>query len=246
MSEILKTEAIVLNKLDYSETSKIVTLFTENYGKISAIVKGAKRPKSKIGLIIDPLNYLQVVIYAKSSRDMQILSDASTISYFPHIKESYEKLKYAFAIIELLKYLTPEHEENKLLFKGVSRILSLIDESSEDDKILFLRFFLFFLKQLGYELQFDKCVVCNKSDFNKNGIIYSLQTGLLCRNCKQGFPEDLQIDAELFNMIHCLKFNKKINNISNNYLDKFIFFLEKYLKYHIHGFGGLKSLHNFV
>ncbi len=99
MSDIIKTEAVVLSKLNYGDTSSIVSLYTETDGKLSAIIKGGRGPKSKNGKIIDPLNHLQVIIYKKMSRDIQILSDANLISHFVTITEKFDATKYSFAII---------------------------------------------------------------------------------------------------------------------------------------------------
>ncbi|MCH7771446.1 MAG: DNA repair protein RecO, partial [Bacteroidetes bacterium] len=74
MSKIIKTEAIVLSKMNYRDTSIITIVYTEELGKISAIVKGGRSPRSKFGMIIDPLNHLQIIIYLKESREVQLLS----------------------------------------------------------------------------------------------------------------------------------------------------------------------------
>ena len=52
MSEIIKTEAVVLSKLNYGDSSSIASLFTEDFGKLSVIVKGARSPKSKYGKLL--------------------------------------------------------------------------------------------------------------------------------------------------------------------------------------------------
>jgi len=44
---LVKDTAICIRAVDYSETSQIVTFFTRATGRISAIAKGSKRPKSK-------------------------------------------------------------------------------------------------------------------------------------------------------------------------------------------------------
>ena len=86
MSDIVKTEAVVLSKINYGDTSSIVSLYTESDGKISAIVKGGRTQKSKLGKIIDPLNHLQIIIYKKNSRDVQLLTSADLVSHFVNIK----------------------------------------------------------------------------------------------------------------------------------------------------------------
>jgi len=74
---------VVLSKLDYGDSSVIVSLYTKENGKLSAILKGGRNPKSKLSLIVDPLNYLEVILYNKSSRDVQILTEADIKGHFP-------------------------------------------------------------------------------------------------------------------------------------------------------------------
>src|ERR1035437_2213847 len=143
MSKLIKTAAIVLSKLNYGDSSSIVSLFTKEYGKLSAILKGGRNPKSKLSLIVDPINYLEVIFYNKPSRELQILSSADIKAHFHKIKEDLDKLKYAHSVIELVKNLSVEHEVNKKLFSGIIRILELIAEGKENPAVLFGRFFLF-------------------------------------------------------------------------------------------------------
>ena len=144
MSEIIKTEAIILKKIDYGDSSKIVSLYTKDLGKLSAIVKGAKSSKSRIGRIVDILNYIQVVLYKKENREIQLITQADLIAHYPKIKSDLNKVKYASAVLELVYTLTLENEENTKMFKGIIRILSLMETSEEQPGILLLRFILFF------------------------------------------------------------------------------------------------------
>ena len=52
-----KCEGIVLRTTDYGETNKIITLFTREWGKIGVMAKGAKKPKSRLAAITQPLTY---------------------------------------------------------------------------------------------------------------------------------------------------------------------------------------------
>ena len=144
MSEIIKTEAVVLSKMDYRDSSNILSLYTKDFGKLSVIHKGARSPKSKKGFITEPLNHLQIIIYKKETRDLQYLSSVDLISHFPRIKENLDKLKFSLAILELVKKLTPENETSSRLFNGLIRILFLLDSSNERPNITFGKFFLFF------------------------------------------------------------------------------------------------------
>ncbi len=242
MSEIITTEAIVLSKLKYGDTSKIVTLYTKDFGKLSAIVKGGRNSKSNIGAIVDPMNHIQIVLYKKDTREIQLISSADLINHFRHVKEEFERLEYSQAILELLKKLTVEHEVNLRLFKGVVRILNLLDTSNELPVITFGRFFIFFLSELGYEIQLEKCCVCGKANLENIELSYNFDLGILCNVCRKNHLESISISSELFKYMVCLKTNKKIETLSNGTAEKAVVFMERYLKFHIPDFKGIQSI----
>src|SRR5512135_3314151 len=99
MSEILKTEAVVLSKLKYGDTSLIASLYTKDYGKLSGIIKGGRNPKSKMGSVVNPLNHLEMVLYKKDTRDIQLISSVSIIAYYQGINDNFDKLKYGLSIL---------------------------------------------------------------------------------------------------------------------------------------------------
>lgn len=242
MSDIIKTEAIVLSKINYGDTSSIVSLYSESEGKISAILKGGRSPKSKIGKIVDPLNHLQIIIYKKNTRDIQILSSADLISHFVKIKENLESLKYAFAIIELVKTLSVDDEPNKKLFKGLIKILNYLEIDKEPATVLFGKFLLFFISELGYDLAIDKCGICGKQNKPNGAVGFDLEIGFVCADCLQSHSGLQYISAELFNYLFCLKNNKIVETISIDLANKFDLLLEQYLKHHLPDFKGIQSL----
>jgi DNA repair protein RecO (recombination protein O) len=243
MSEIIKTEAVVLSKMDYRDSSNILSFYTKDFGRLSVIHKGARSPKSKKGFIAEPLNHLHIIIYKKDSRELQLLSSADLISHFPHVKEDLDKLKYSFAILELIKKLTPEDETNTKLFNGLTRILFLLDSSYENPKITFGRFFIFFLKEIGYEIQLNKCLSCQTNLMNGDSIGYNFELGAFCSRCLSNFRIDFKISPELFNYLICLKQNKSAEIYKNFTADRAIIFMERHLKFHIPDFKGIISFH---
>lgn len=244
MSEIIKTEAVVLNKMNYGETSIIAAIFTEELGRISVIVKGARSPKSKYGRIVDLINHLSIVIYKKDSRDIQLLSSADIINHYPDIKKDLNKLKFAYSIAELVKNLLAEHEVNKRIFKGIVRILSRLNSGEEPAEVTFGRFFIFFLKEIGYELQIESCVICGKKEFTGD-CFYNFDKGLICGECKKPAVDIYDVNLELLNYLNCLKYDESINKIDYLMFHKAIIFMENHLKYHVPDFKGISSINLF-
>jgi len=242
MSEILKTEAVVLSKLNYSDSSKIVSLYTLSNGRISAIVKGGRRKNSKIGNIVDPLNVIDVILYKKESRDIQLISDAVLISHSPNIREDLDKLKFSYAVFELVRNLTLENETNERLFKGIKRILNLFNLGEEISEVVFCRFYFFFLQEIGYDIQVKHCAVCNKDLLNNGDFFFNYNKGIICAGCGENQLTNYQVSTELFNYFVCLKHSQFMQNWDKKLLGKVISLLESFTKFHINDFKGINSL----
>jgi DNA repair protein RecO (recombination protein O) len=241
MSEIVKTEAVVLSKMNYGDSSSIASLFTEDLGKLSVIVKAARSPKSKYGKIVDPLNYLSVVLYKKESREIQLLSQADIVEHYPNIKNNLSKLGYAYGVVELVKNLLADHEVNKKIFKGMVKILSRLNSVDENPEVTFGRFFIFLLKEIGYELQIDFCAICGKDKFTGD-LYYNFDKGLICGECKKTVVAIYDVNLELLEYLNCLKNNESTVTFNNLIFRKAINFMENHLKYHVPDFKGISSL----
>ena len=242
MSELLKTHAVVLKKLDYGDTSRIIHFFTEDFGKISGILKGARSPKSKLGLVADTFNYVQIVLYKKDTRDVQLVSEVDLLNHFQNIKDDFNRIKYASAIIELLLNLTMENEQHQKMFMGTVRALELLNSITENPKLVFAKFFLFFIKEIGYEFRTSNCSICGKNIDNNSPKYFSYETGIICDECKIDRPLNMELNKELFNSLQCLRFKNNEIIFEDKNVEKIIWMLEKFLKYNIHEFKGLKSL----
>ncbi len=245
MAHLIKTDAIVLSKLNYGDTSKIAHLYTEEVGKLPVIIKGARGTKSKIGMIVDPLNSIQVVLHTKETREIQLLTQADLLLSPANIKEDLERIKYASAAAELVYSLIPEHEPNPRLFNGLKKIIGHFNDTGLDPKVMFIRFFLFFIKEIGFEFRFSECNDCGRDLKTGELVYFSLQKGILCSDCRENHILFMDFSQELLQNLICL--SSKNNDIPADIksLDKVIVFLEKYLSSHIPEFRGIKSLHTY-
>ncbi|MGE5457863.1 MAG: DNA repair protein RecO [Methanococcaceae archaeon] len=245
MSEIVKTEAIVLSKMNYGESSKIAVFYTYDSGKLTGIIKGARSAKSSFGLKIDPLNQLQLVLYKKHNREMQLITQAELVNSYHRIKEDFDSIKYATAVLELINVLTIEEEINHRIFKGLVRILSLFEQAAEPPPILLIRFILFLLTEIGYHIQFDNCAQCHKPINETDKFSFSFEHGILCNDCSEGFSNSFIISKELFILIKGLSNKNNTIIVGSHGADNAINFLEKFIKYHVPDFKGIKSIHLF-
>ena len=137
--------------------------------------------------------------------------------------------------------MTPENEHNIKLFDGTVRILTLLDSTDENPQLLFIKYFFFFLKEIGYEFQIEHCNICEKKIGIGDEASYNYETGLICSECRKDRLTNFNFSEELFELLICL--NSKRNNIkySEKDLDLIMKMLEKFLMYQLHEFKGLKT-----
>lgn len=240
-----KTEAIVLKSIKQGETSKILTLFTRTFGKMTVIAKGARSAKSKFGGSLEQLNYIAIVFYKKENRDIQLLSQADIILAFPDIKRNLEKMALAAAIGELVYRLEHGEEPNPRLFRLCLDALKAIDQSDDNCMNLLRAFQVRLMAIHGFYANFGKCLKCK--DTCEGGVVFNIsEGGYLCENCKSPETSGFYLSHESISALGAFQkmpFNK-LNDVlpSHNSGQQVDAFIETYLRYHTEGFWQLNAL----
>lgn len=146
---IVTDEAIILRSVKFGDTSKILTLYSKNNGKINCIVKGARNIKSKVLGVIEPFNHITIVFYNKQNRDLQMLSKAETIKNFSLIKTDLDKLTICYRILEMMNKAVYDKEHSQELFEMLIKIFSYINENSTENFNPYLYFQIHLCEVLG-------------------------------------------------------------------------------------------------
>lgn len=178
---LYKTEGIVLKSMEYEEADKIVTIYTKDYGKITAIAKGVRKTKSKFGSSLEILTHSNFLIY--KGRNIDIVSQTEILESF--FSTSKEVIKFAFAVncVEVVNRLTEEREINIGLFNLLKEVLHYLKESN-DPKLLTLSFKWQTISILGYRPSLNHCCRCNKSVEDQKEMYFNIKEGgLVCNNC---------------------------------------------------------------
>lgn len=178
-----KTEAIVIRSTNYGEKTKILTLFSREYGKFGLMAKGARSPKSRLAAVSQLFTYAHYVFYGRSG--MPVLNQGDIIESFRDIGQDLTKTSYAAYIVELLDKLTPEFETNPFLFEGLYQTLNAVSEG-KDPEILTRIFEIKMLQASGLRPQLDVCTQCKRTE---GPFLFSVgEGGLLCESCRHQDP----------------------------------------------------------
>jgi DNA repair protein RecO (recombination protein O) len=184
-----KSDAIVLRAVPWSETSFVVTLYTRDFGKVSAVAKGARRLRSPFESSIDLLAKSHVVFIQKSHDALDILTEAKLIRRFRSAQIALLPLYCGYYVAELLITLTEDHQKAPDLFELADQTLSDLDAGKSPAEIV-LRFEMQLLKLLGHLPTFRLCASCGnpvESSLDEGGTRIGIAAGgVLCDECLPG------------------------------------------------------------
>lgn len=174
-----RVEGIVLKTIDYGETNKIVTLFSKNIGKFSAMARGAKKPRSRMAAVTQPFVLGEFFVYI--NRGLSTIRQGEVIEQFRPIRESIEKMAYTAYLIELTDRLMDEKLPDAYLFDQLHETLNRIaKEDTYDIPVMMYELKLF--KKGGFEPTLSHCVNCKRKE---GPFVFSIgEGGLLCQICR--------------------------------------------------------------
>ena len=237
---LTKDVAVCIRALDYSETSQIVTFFTRATGKISAIAKGAKRPKSAFDGPLEIFSFGKIV-FSDSTREK--LATLTEFQQQPLSTPRYEinlfALNCSLFAAELVNNLTNEYDPHPELFDSFLQFLQNINEhrasSIEHQNMLSLLilFQLALLKEVGLMPILHYCVNCktryerratsdeNRESSIENQVYFSSSAnGLICRDCEANFPDRIMLTEAAANVLSDLKVIADTNEKTLNEIEK--------------------------
>jgi DNA repair protein RecO (recombination protein O) len=233
--EQLKTLSLVTRSMNWRETSKIITLFTREEGRVDVIAKGARKKNNLYQGVIETLNLVEVLIYYSPRRELQLLGKVSLEDSFHGIRSNLEKTAYAFSIVELINIFFIQADSEPVFFDFLHYIIKFI-EKNDKNEIAFWYFILKLTSFLGFRPQWARCHQCGNTNVNEN-IYFSFRDGaVFCRKCKNEVLEKQRLDMPLMKYLEQLQkvHYKKLDQVKmpENKYSNYTNFLLEYLRYH--------------
>src|SRR5579875_3073935 len=179
-----KALALVLRTTDWSESSRIATLWTREFGKVRVLAKGGRRLKSNFENALDLLTLCRIVLLRKSSDSLDLLTEAQVIQRFSQLRTDLAALYAGYYVAELLNEGTRDYDPHPLLFDEARNTLQALGGVECGRRVA--RFEMVLLRELGHSPVLDHCADCGGSVVETE-LAFSISAhGVLCRRCWSG------------------------------------------------------------
>lgn len=193
-----KATGIVLRTTDWSETSRIATMWTREFGKVRVLAKGGRRLKSNFETALDLLTVCRIVFIHKPGRDLDLLTEAQVQERFPKLRSDLHALYAAYFIAELLAEWTQEFDPHPHLFDEAVAAIRDFGEPGLSTSLRLSAFALVLLKELGYTPALAACAACSRPLLpDEPHLSFSPSAGgVVCAGCRPDQREHFSISSE--------------------------------------------------
>jgi len=175
------TPSFVLRRVRWSESSLILTLYSLDFGRISAIAKGALRPKSSFYGRIELLSKVDISLSRREGRELDTATEASTLDHFEGIRSNPDAFVHSCVFIEWLLNSITGSEPSHPMFHLISCVLDNFTEGAPFWPVLCSGIEKA-LRLSGFAMEIDRCSRCG-GDPGSSSMWNALSGGVVCENC---------------------------------------------------------------
>ncbi len=185
----VKTEAIVLRSIRYGEADRILHLYSKTQGRIGAIAKGARKPKSRFGGRLEPFFRLDLILH-EGRGDLMTVTSATTVDGYPRLRSSGAALTAGARGCDAVLRLLDAAEANQPGYNLLCRYLALLDDPGQPRAAgleTALSFRLKLALVAGFAPELASCARCGEAE--QLAGFSGAAGGVVCGGCEAGsFP----------------------------------------------------------
>ncbi len=182
----LKTEAVVLRSIRYGEADRILHLYTTTRGRVGAIAKGARRPKSRFGGRLEPFFRCDLVLH-EGRGELLTVTNVATVAGYPRLRSSGPRLEAGARACDAVLRLLDSAEPNLPAYNLLCRYLGLLDDPAQPRAVELQTALAFRLKLAlvaGFTPELASCARCGETEHLSG--FSGAAGGVVCTSCEAG------------------------------------------------------------
>ena len=176
----------MLRSIRYGEADRILHLYSANRGRIGAIAKGARRPKSRFGGRLEPFFRLDLVLH-EGRGELLTVTNVATVDGYPRLRSSGPALSAGARACDAVLRLLDSAEANRPAYNLLCRYLSLLDDPTMERAAAVETALSFRLKLAlvaGFAPELASCARCGETEHLAG--FSGAAGGVVCASCEAG------------------------------------------------------------
>ncbi len=182
---LFRDRGVVLRTIRLGEADRIVTLVTEQHGKVRAVAKGVRRTTSKFGSRLEPLSHVALLGW-QGRGDLDIINQVEVLDTHRVVREDLDRMSAAMVMLEVVDQVAQERHSNPRLYEMLVGGIAALSE--RNSPMVAPAFILKVLVLEGAAPVLDVCVSCGEEDASALVAFDLVEGGVLCRGCRRGRP----------------------------------------------------------
>lgn len=228
-----RSRCITLRTRDLRESDQLITVFSEKEGKLTAVAKGVKKPKSSLRGCIQP--FCHSLLFFSQGRELDLITQGRLLDFFGNSREDLNRTLHIMYMMEVLDKSLMDRVPMPQLYLALADILGLIDQ--EGFNPVLLRYFESrLLMSLGYKPVLDRCAKCGHRSF-KRYTFSPADGGLLCDSCLAGGRHQVILRGDCLGLLRLLSEDNLRAicrvKVAPEAMQQLESVLETYLEYHV-------------
>lgn len=201
---LLKDRGIVLKHISTGEADKIVTILTHHNGKLQAIIRGCRKPKSRFVGVSEQFAVSEFVLY-KGKGDLFSVSEGEVEETFYNLREDLLCLSYGNYFAELAEIISEEDVQSEKLFANLVWALHYLSNKKVGPGLVSLTYLLKLMELSGYRPSLIHCSKCHCEVLDSEA--FSVQMGgMLCKDCSSTDKKTKRLSVQgRLNMLQLLE-----------------------------------------
>ena len=179
------TPALVIRRADYSDYDRMVTLFSPELGRIDAIARGCRRPKSALVNAVEPFTSGEYQLYA--SRERFSIEQCQITESFYELRGDYDRLRHGAYWLKLLEPAVLPDTPAPELFMLTLRALAYLNYGELPPELVTFAFEAHFMRLMGLSPRMDACALCGRPVDGDARFDPELG-GAVCLDCRSSAP----------------------------------------------------------
>jgi DNA repair protein RecO (recombination protein O) len=203
----LVNPAIVLRARPFGESDKIISFFTQDYGKLTGIAKGAMRSRKRFANSLEPFSLVNLSFQDRAHSNLAFILSAELVHGPWTLMNQLDRIAHACYLVEITDGLIGEHEANAAIFRHLKEGISHLETKSPSLRFLTC-FELKLLRLAGYQPVLDTCKKCRENclDGSQSRWHFSpADGGVLCERCSHSCREVLPLGKTAVEVLAALQ-----------------------------------------